>query len=226
MIIEKRQKEIETIVNRRQWKLLENANFPKNSYKRFDALNIERAITSEGYSIQEVENIPTTSYGAEAVGYLDKVTKTVYIKLDISQERKNFTLAHELGHILMHKDMQVMHRQVARKKGHPRPKLEQEADYFASCWLMPKLLVIKHFQMRFLLSPLIFTDNVAHLLKGNGEEQQELLEATQSSGLREIVLAKSTNYNSQSFPSMASFFKISPDSMAIRLQELGLVIYP
>ena len=91
MIIEKRQKEIETIVNRRQWKLLENANFPKNSYKRFDAPNIERAITSEGYSIQEA--IATTSYGAEAVGYLDKVTKTVYIKLDISQERKNFTLA-------------------------------------------------------------------------------------------------------------------------------------
>ena len=44
--------------------------------------------------------------------------------------------------------------------------------------------------MRFLLSPLIFTDNVAHLLKGNGEEQQELLEATQSSGLRRNCFSK------------------------------------
>lgn len=47
-----------------------------------------------------------------------------FVNSDISEGRKRFTLAHELGHIVMHRNL--------------NPNMENQADAFASEFLMPK----------------------------------------------------------------------------------------
>lgn len=47
--------------------------------------------------------------------------------------RQNFTLAHELGHILMHRHITI--EEIQNKK--VLDEIEKEANYFASCFLMP-----------------------------------------------------------------------------------------
>jgi len=47
-----------------------------------------------------------------------------FVNSDIPEDRKRFTLAHELGHTIMHRD--------------PNPDMEKQADTFASEFLMPK----------------------------------------------------------------------------------------
>ena len=58
-----------------------------------------------------------------------------------SSVRRNFDLAHELGHLLMHKhiDMDSLDKKELRR-------VEHEANDFASYFLLPKDEFIKNFQ--------------------------------------------------------------------------------
>lgn len=50
--------------------------------------------------------------------------------------REIFTFAHELGHLLLHADKEG--RAFKDDKMHQSPQVEREADYFASCLLIPR----------------------------------------------------------------------------------------
>lgn len=222
-----RRKEIKKLVNNTQRELLANVGdlLLLSEQEKTDAFDVISYLGSLGFSVHEIEDIPGGANGSNTIGRLDKTISTIYIKSNISQERKLFTLAHELAHILMHKNMDVMHREVDRKFGQKRPELEEEADYFASCWLMPRLLVIKRFKERFLCAPITFSDAIAFHLSNNDEAKQELLEATKKSGIKELALSKGISFNRKSFESLASCFKVSNEAMAYRLQELKLVTH-
>lgn len=56
-----------------------------------------------------------------------------------SSVRRNFDLAHELGHILLHK---------YKDMNEDGDRLEQEANYFASCFLLPKEEFLVKFEER------------------------------------------------------------------------------
>lgn len=44
--------------------------------------------------------------------------------------------------------------------------------------------------------------------------------------LREYILAKTIEFNYVKFDSLAEYFGVSVESMAIRLKDLELVVYP
>lgn len=73
-------------------------------------------------------------------GYFDHQRKTIYLN-DENQHitRKRFTLAHEIGHIILHEHLKNNISTVFLRQDivSPRNDLEAEANYFAGYLLMP-----------------------------------------------------------------------------------------
>ena len=60
----------------------------------------------------------------DAIGHsIPRLPPIIFANIDVPGDRLRFTLAHELGHIIMHSV--------------PRPRMEKEADRFAAEFLMP-----------------------------------------------------------------------------------------
>ncbi len=78
-------------------------------------------------------------------GAYDATEKMIYLnKLD-SKKRQLFTVAHELGHIILghKKKFDVFYRAQITEFDNTQSEEEKEANYFAASLLMPQELVIK-----------------------------------------------------------------------------------
>ncbi|ASY64645.1 hypothetical protein SJ05684_c32230 [Sinorhizobium sojae CCBAU 05684] len=74
----------------------------------------------------------------------DFQTKTIYINREIPPNRKTFTIAHELGHAILHEDYvkSMNYEAMPRSNYHAsKPVEEVEADVFAACLLVPKSML-------------------------------------------------------------------------------------
>ena len=154
-------------------------------------------------------------------GMLDRHTRSVLLSSKQSFEALRFTAAHEVGHWVLHPG-QVMFRD--RSLGSPggtsRPEIEQEADFFAACFLMPPKLLRDAFRTLFpVREPLTNTGVVCFNLP-NGRHLEGL-----PPGSLEFALAvgKAESFNGRRFESLSRLFGVSPIAMAIRLRELELV---
>lgn len=158
-------------------------------------------------------------------GTLDRARNLIAVSERFGSEVMRFTGAHEVGHYQMHKGMQ-MHRDRpisgVSADTTPRPLEEREADYFAACFLMPEKLIHKSFMTRFgPRVPFPFDERRAFQLSPRG--YTELIYADQNSHARALSLASAQSFNGAHFRSLADSFRVSPLSMAIRLEELGLL---
>lgn len=100
----------------------------KLGLEQFDSVkNIFTLIESKGIIIYEIDAIEKF----DGVSFVtDKGYPVIIINKNFSNDRKRFTLAHELGHLLMHNE-----------NNYPIPSYrdkEQEANNFASEFLMPE----------------------------------------------------------------------------------------
>lgn len=79
-------------------------------------------------------------------GAFDRSTGTVFLSEEDSFEDKNFTLAHELGHYKLHKELErdifTMHQLNDLLERQGKDVREDQADQFAASLMMPKQLVI------------------------------------------------------------------------------------
>lgn len=82
-------------------------------------------------------------------GYYDQSTKTIYISEDEPYSRQIFTIAHEIGHYLLHQDKQsdVFYRLDAIQLEKQDKQEEQEANWFAASLIMPKSLVVMYWNV-------------------------------------------------------------------------------
>jgi Zn-dependent peptidase ImmA (M78 family) len=99
--------------------------------KREPVFNIFNLLESKGIIVIESDDVIEKFDGVSLMS--DKGTPIIIINKNFSNDRKRFTLAHELGHILMHitGDFPIpKHRDEKRK--------EIEANRFASEFLMPE----------------------------------------------------------------------------------------
>lgn len=77
----------------------------------------------------------------EVSGFFDFDSNTIFVNEDIPTSRKTFTIAHELGHALMHREYVASegYQVLPRSNNHvDKPHEEVEADVFAACLLVPK----------------------------------------------------------------------------------------
>ncbi|NOU01030.1 MAG: ImmA/IrrE family metallo-endopeptidase [Gallionella sp.] len=160
----------------------------------------------------------------EIAGLIDRQAGKIAISRKFSAETIRFTGAHEIGHWILH-PQQVLHRDrpikgLASEISRRLPQ-EQEADYFAACFLMPRKLVQQSLENIFNVKvPFEFNEQTSFWLCPSDPES---LLWPENSLDRALALASVNSYRGKHFTSLAKQFQVSSASMAIRLQELNLV---
>ena len=90
------------------------------------------------------------NYSREVAGFIDLAKKTIYVNASDSDTRKAFTIAHELGHYLLHLEklqdpnnkISVLYRKpIGELNSDP---IEKEANCFAANILVPMELLEKY----------------------------------------------------------------------------------
>ena len=160
--------------------------------------------------------------------HYDPETKTVRLTPDHFSGKSLTAVtiaAHEVGHIVLHPDEKRLdfHRDLPIQglEREVRDPIEKEADYFAACLLMPRAYVAQQFRARFLCDgQFIFDQNTAYMLRPYDVES---LLYPRRPLQREIVLASAKTIAGRHFDSLAQVFRVSIETMAIRIKELRLV---
>jgi formiminotetrahydrofolate cyclodeaminase/Zn-dependent peptidase ImmA (M78 family) len=178
-----------------------------------------------GYKYAEMDELgqnetPDGKY--EVAGIIDKSKKLVQVSRKFSEESMRFTAAHELGHALLHNHV-ILHRDRAidGEKNSHRIGEEMQADKFAVFFLMPAKYVREMFQIAFQTPKFEINDTNA-LAFGVGS----LREFTNRYGdTRSLArhLASAKVFGGKAIIPMHKIFAVSVETMAIRLEELGLV---
>ena len=162
--------------------------------------------------------------GGEAAGIWHRDRMTILISTRYSYETQRYTAGHEIGHFILHPHIgdRKLHRE-RPLNGHRsiRPPMEQEADYFSACLLMPRGAVLKEFDVRFgTKHPLVLNESVAFHL---GADIGQLFSEPVGSLVFAQVVARAQKFDTQRFNSLSNHFGVSSSAMALRLDELGLV---
>lgn len=155
-------------------------------------------------------------------GLIDQSTRSIQIATDADPRVMRFTAAHEIGHAILHPDQTGLHRdQPLDGVRQSRNRTELEADKFATYFLLPEKLLAEEFKSRF-LGPFALNEQTAFALLS--KPIYEVIEALPTRRHVARKLAGATYYNGRHFVSLSESFGVSIEAMAIRLEELKLVI--
>jgi IrrE N-terminal-like domain len=183
-----------------------------------------------GLNLIEPEEIPSDQAGIQIAGLMDRSEKLIIAAQKYPHEWRRFTIAHEIGHWLLHPDVRY-HRDRPLNGGEQantaRPKEEQEADKFASELLMPSRVLVKYFMQMFgkIIDGTFPTSALA-----------DELSALSNTTIKRESFSKGLRYRSMLIASLpvirlgkycaplAKHFLVSPTAMAIQLEDLRLVL--
>lgn len=196
----------------------------KSPSSPLDVVSPGMALEYLGYSVSSRDLGQEYIDGAlvQVAGVIDFENKEVLISTRTSREEQFFTAAHELGHAVLHPGQSGLHRDRPEKGPAIRTDVKEvEADYFASCFLMPEKLVRKSFIRRFFVEQACLNQRTAlglcnarvSSLRGKIRSDRDLSR----------ILAECVCYERIKFPSLKSEYLVSTEAMAIRLEDLGLV---
>ncbi|MEL6812816.1 MAG: ImmA/IrrE family metallo-endopeptidase [Bacteroidota bacterium] len=156
---------------------------------------------------------------------LDIKNKVVVFSEQMRPSQRRFTLAHELGHYVMH---YYRFRNVALHRDLPingskiyRTQPEWEADRFGTHLLMPEKLVRTVFRGYFHTDRFKINEDTAFSL--NKGSVTHLRDRFKNIDEFARFMASIRFYKRRVFPSMAETFMVSEQTMAIRLKELKLL---
>lgn len=157
----------------------------------------------------------------EIAGVIDNENRSIRVSKRYPPATRQFTAAHELGHLLMHPSG-GRHRDVPMDGSKAsRDKHERQAEKFATYFLMPEKLLREEFKSRFLTENFTFTDESAFALDSTSLSDMR----KRYPNLRELArrLSETSAYNRRRFVPLNEHFGVSREAMAIRLEELGLL---
>ena len=155
---------------------------------------------------------------------IDKDRQWIGISPNFPNEVKRFTMAHELGHAILHKQT-VQHRDRPFDGSFiiSKDAFEKQADKFAAYFLMPGKQVSKVFQFIFGV-PKLYINESTVLALGVGNIHAFRAKCKDRRGFANVI-AQTELYGGKPFNSLTKIFGVSAGAMAIRLIELDLVIY-
>jgi formiminotetrahydrofolate cyclodeaminase/Zn-dependent peptidase ImmA (M78 family) len=197
-------------------------NIPETPFEIIDSIKLLKKL---GYQYQQksvLESFETNEGVYQTAGVIDTQNKHVSISENFTPETIAFTIAHELGHAILHPGL-VLHRDRPMDGSSASGVLdfkELQANKFASCFLMPRKLVTKQFGGFFSTSKIELNTSTALSL---GMRITDLRAMCNSVRDLSRIIATAELYGARSFPSIANQFDVSAETMAIRLEELGLV---
>ncbi|MDH3360476.1 MAG: ImmA/IrrE family metallo-endopeptidase [Desulfobulbaceae bacterium] len=161
----------------------------------------------------------------KTAGVINSETKSVHISKQLPENTRLFTAAHELGHALLHDTSSSFHRdRPLNGESMSREQIEVEADKFATFFLMPAKLVKSRFIEIFGTEQFSLTEGSAFALSCSSLMEVKKRYKT----LRHIsrLLAGTKSYGGRNLYSLADQFRVSIEAMAIRLEELDLIVKP
>ena len=105
-----------------------------------DMVDIANIVRQQNYNvfIDDLDN--------NISGYVDHENREVVLNKNETPERRRFTLAHELGHIILNSNNRIQHRDNILNNQldiYANDDKEVEANYFAGCILMPRNVFIR-----------------------------------------------------------------------------------
>lgn len=122
----------------------------KDNYVISYPINIRDIIRNYGLDILELDykSDPKTK---DVAGVINPEKKRIYVEESDTESRKAFTIAHELGHWLLHQKQlnednryTVLYRLAIGWYNHE--PIEAEANYFAACLLVPEAMLKEEYQ--------------------------------------------------------------------------------
>ena len=191
-----------------------------------DVLKPELALRKMGYKISRPATLgeyEADNAAFEIAGIIDPIKQEVSISKRFTAEVQLFTGAHELGHAIMHNNA-LPHRDRpidGSSSTTRRDQFEIEADLFAACFLMPHRQIRKHFRARFGTDQ--FHLNSAAAFKLGFRSVNDLIKHHPNLRSVSYYLASAISYDGEFFQSLAEQFRVSSTTMAIRIEELGIV---
>lgn len=171
-----------------------------------------------GYNVVLKESLgrfATVGGAVEVAATINQREKLVEFSGQFNLASRNFTLAHELAHALLHETVEL-HRDRAVDGGSGDGDVrELEANQFAKLFLMPEKLIRRVLEENVGFAPVrVNTNGMFAGKKVRGNLNRAVA--------RE--LAKMTRANGRNFASLAERFRVSIETMAIRLEELNLFV--
>ncbi len=220
--------QINTAVNKLKsliWKhrvFLWDGNCPNNN---IDYLDPERILIALGFQVYRHSTLGTFIYKGdvyEVAGEIDRDKNRINLSEQEPHISRNFTLAHELGHALIH-SQNGLHRDPPPKdrSNFKREQTEREADKFAALFLMPEKLVRAEFKEIFMVEKFELTQERIYALNpSNNDKYNKIIASRKELALH---LARTESYNGEFFMSLSKRFKVSVEAMGFRLLELEIV---
>jgi formiminotetrahydrofolate cyclodeaminase/Zn-dependent peptidase ImmA (M78 family) len=193
------------------------------SGKPLELLNSKEVLKLLNYQSKEEQSLGTNEYNEEIAGIINTSLFEVRISKMYSKEIMNFTLAHELGHALLHTDV-INHRERpfdSYSDRISRPPKEYQADKFASYFLMPEKLVDATFKNQFGTTVVKLNEESAYNLTNSS--LLSIKKRVKSLRDWSRIVANCAKIGLIPIDSMSTIFNVSVEAMAIRLEELGLV---
>lgn len=183
------------------------------------------ALRSQGFDVQSdpsFGHVWDSGAHARVAGIVDQRNRIVRVAVGLDEMERRFTTAHELGHVVLHPDMTGLHRDRAVSGPSFRKDWrERDADAFASCFIMPARLLLRRFHDLFRMGVFrLNEDTVFGLQLGTIDQAQRRMRKQRDIAL---ALATANSFMGTSFKPLSRFFRVSPTTMAIRLEEVGLV---
>ena len=212
-------------VQRRLWKERLELWQDDTPTSPIDILDPEKAAYLLGFQMKQEESLGVyrgRSGRVAVAGILDRGANQIRISKEFPITTQRFTAAHEIGHLMLHPEMSVVHRDRALDgKKLSRDRVEFEADKFAVFFLLPEKVVRKEFENRFLTQNFQLNEDTAFAFG-----MKKLLDEIGEGRSLSRVLATAIKFNGKFFRSLSETFKVTPETMAIRLEELGLIQKP
>jgi Zn-dependent peptidase ImmA (M78 family) len=213
--------ELEIIVRDVQLGLWNNrrALFGTEDLDPIDVLDPAVALRARGYQVIEVESLGqfAASDGVfEVAGSIDRDRNRIHVSTQFSRAIQGFTLAHELGHALLHEATGLHRDRALDGSSSSRDPDEREANRFGTLFLMPSKQVRRVFEESFGLTRVRVDERATFRGKIPKKANIRRMAARR--------IASMGQYNGVSFVPLAERFHVSLEAMAIRLEELELFI--
>jgi IrrE N-terminal-like domain len=169
----------------------------------------------------------------EVGGLLERDEKLIKVASKFRLEWRRFTLAHEVGHWVLHPGLTSLREAPlsgGERANSARPPEEQEADFFAAELLMPRKLLRKTVQYNFgrAIDSKRPTEDLAQSLSDGVRRKISVQElAENDKRFIALLVAEASSfklYRPGTFVPLAARFGVSLVAMAIQLEELRLVI--
>lgn len=204
---------------------------------QFFPVDVRVLIQLAGWKVEQVSMVGHTSTYEPVAARCSKPEKTITLLSTLPDEVKRYTLAHELGHALLHAEIpdcnggslpRVMSMLSAssRGRGNDFGPLEREAEIFARELLMPEKAVRHHFRQLFRVDKIDASSGFAAQFaqaprdKGRGRSSFGVENARKQR--KEVAEALAT-WRGSPDACLAEFFGVSRAAMASRLIGFQLV---